>query len=79
MLPFFQGFGVAADQMAKTIPFVFEGQEYTLKHGAIVISAITSCTNTSNPSVMLGAGMCYKDEINQFINVIYMYLLIWTL
>ena len=31
-------------------------QEYTLSHGSVVIAAVTSCTNTSNPSVMLGAG-----------------------
>lgn len=35
---------------------MYEGKEYTLKHGSVVIAAITSCTNTSNPSVMLGAG-----------------------
>ncbi|HHN5850105.1 TPA: aconitate hydratase AcnA, partial [Acinetobacter baumannii] len=35
---------------------VIEGQEYPLNHGDVVISAITSCTNTSNPSVMLAAG-----------------------
>lgn len=39
--------------------FVFEGKEYTLRHGSVVIAAITSCTNTSNPSVMLGAGIVY--------------------
>jgi aconitate hydratase len=33
------------------------GQEFQLDHGAVVIAAITSCTNTSNPSVMLGAGL----------------------
>jgi aconitate hydratase len=33
------------------------GEEFTLDHGAIVIAAITSCTNTSNPSVMLAAGL----------------------
>ena len=33
------------------------GNEYQLKHGAVVIAAITSCTNTSNPSVMIGAGL----------------------
>ena len=33
------------------------GEEFTLDHGDIVIAAITSCTNTSNPSVMLGAGL----------------------
>jgi aconitate hydratase len=36
------------------------GREYQLKHGAVVISAITSCTNTSNPSVMIGAGLLAK-------------------
>jgi aconitate hydratase len=34
-----------------------EGNEYQLKHGSVVIAAITSCTNTSNPSVMIGAGL----------------------
>lgn len=34
-----------------------EGHEYQLAHGAVVIAAITSCTNTSNPSVMVGAGL----------------------
>jgi aconitate hydratase len=34
--------------------------EFELKHGAVVIAAITSCTNTSNPSVMLGAGLLAK-------------------
>src|SRR5215218_9298565 len=33
------------------------GETFTLRHGAVVIAAITSCTNTSNPSVMLGAGL----------------------
>ena len=40
------------------MPFVFENKEYTISHGSVVIAAITSCTNTSNPSVMLGAGEC---------------------
>ena len=31
-------------------------QEYMLSHGSVVIVTVTSCTNTSNPSVMLGAG-----------------------
>ena len=42
--------------MDTVVPFVFENEEYTLRHGSVVIAAITSCTNTSNPSVMLGAG-----------------------
>jgi aconitate hydratase A / 2-methylisocitrate dehydratase len=35
----------------------YNGQAFKLKHGAVVIAAITSCTNTSNPSVMIGAGL----------------------
>ena len=38
-------------------PVEMAGQRGTLTHGAVVIAAITSCTNTSNPSVMLGAGL----------------------
>ncbi len=34
-----------------------DGNEYQLKHGAVVIAALTSCTNTSNPSVMIAAGL----------------------
>lgn len=41
---------------AAAVPFHFGGAEYVLGHGSVVIAAITSCTNTSNPSVMLGAG-----------------------
>ena len=37
-----------------------EGSDYKLKHGDVVIAAITSCTNTSNPSVMLAAGLVAK-------------------
>src|SRR5262249_18885669 len=33
-----------------------DGEEFELDHGSVVIAAITSCTNTSNPSVMIGAG-----------------------
>ena len=40
--------------------FSFHGQPAQLRHGSVVIAAITSCTNTSNPSVMLGAGLVAK-------------------
>lgn len=40
--------------------FSFHGKPAELKHGSVVIAAITSCTNTSNPSVMLGAGLVAK-------------------
>lgn len=49
----FKGFGIADDKLASSQKFEFEGKEYELKHGSLVIAAITSCTNTSNPGVML--------------------------
>ena len=39
----------------------YEGREFELKNGAVVIAAITSCTNTSNPSVMIGAGLLARN------------------
>jgi len=40
-----------------------------MKHGAVVIAAITSCTNTSNPSVMVGAGLLAKKALEKGLNV----------
>ncbi len=40
-------------------------QTFTLSHGSVVIAAITSCTNTSNPSVMLGAGLLAKNAVER--------------
>ena len=44
-----------ADEMNKRVPV--EGKNYDLGHGDVAIAAITSCTNTSNPNVMIGAGL----------------------
>jgi len=41
----------------KKVAVQMNGDKFDLKHGSVVISAITSCTNTSNPSVMIGAGL----------------------
>ncbi len=40
---------------------IVDGQTYTIGHGDVVIAAITSCTNTSNPSVMIGAGLLARN------------------
>jgi aconitate hydratase len=45
---------------AKTVAVQMNGDKFNLKHGSVVISAITSCTNTSNASVMIGAGLLAK-------------------
>lgn len=54
------GFGVPKEEQEKVAKFSFHGQQAELKHGSVVIAAITSCTNTSSPSVMLGAGLVAK-------------------
>lgn len=59
----FKGFQVAPEHHNATVPFQFNGKEYALSHGSVVIAAITSCTNTSNPSVMLGAGLLAKKAV----------------
>jgi aconitate hydratase len=43
----------------------YNGQTFTLRHGAVVIAAITSCTNTSNPSVMLAAGLLARNAVKK--------------
>uniref|UniRef100_A0A4W6F9F2 Cytoplasmic aconitate hydratase n=1 Tax=Lates calcarifer TaxID=8187 RepID=A0A4W6F9F2_LATCA len=59
----FKGFQVPPECHSSVVPFQFSEREYTLSHGSVVIAAITSCTNTSNPSVMLGAGLLAKKAI----------------
>ena len=56
----------ASKPTAVTTP---DGQEYTLDHGAVTIAAITSCTNTSNPSVMLAAGLLARNAVNKGLKV----------
>ena len=45
-----------------------EGHEFALTHGSVVIAAITSCTNTSNPSVMIGAGLVARRAAERGLN-----------
>ncbi len=52
-----RGFGLAAEDLSRSAPVEVRGDKAELRHGSVVIAAITSCTNTSNPSVMLGAGL----------------------
>ena len=49
----------------RTVSVKLNGSSATLGHGAVVISAITSCTNTSNPSVMIGAGLLAKKALER--------------
>lgn len=56
----FQGFAISKEYQSKVAEFNFHGTSARLRHGDVVIAAITSCTNTSNPSVMLGAALVAK-------------------
>ncbi|KAM9826919.1 cytoplasmic aconitate hydratase [Neosynchiropus ocellatus] len=59
----FKGFQVAPGNHNAEVEFLYNGDQYKLSHGSVVIAAITSCTNTSNPSVMLGAGLLAKKAV----------------
>ncbi|KAH7566218.1 hypothetical protein JRO89_XS08G0118200 [Xanthoceras sorbifolium] len=56
----FKGFAIPKESQSKVAAFTFHGTPAQLRHGDVVIAAITSCTNTSNPSVMLGAALVAK-------------------
>ncbi|VAX10534.1 Aconitate hydratase [hydrothermal vent metagenome] len=53
----------AADAALRTAKVTFEAEQFELKDGAVVIAAITSCTNTSNPSVLIGAGLLAQRAV----------------
>ncbi len=63
-----RGFGLSEEARQKTAA-VQNGRTYDLGHGAVVIAAITSCTNTSNPSVMLGAGLLARKAVEAGLKV----------
>lgn len=59
-----QGFGLQADELEKSAVVDFQnGDETTIKTGAVAIASITSCTNTSNPYVLVGAGLVAKRAV----------------
>jgi len=65
-----QGFGLDESALGNTGKYKDdEGNELDLKHGDVVIAAITSCTNTSNPSVMLAAGLLAKKAVERGMTV----------
>ncbi|XZE52773.1 aconitate hydratase AcnA [Planctomycetaceae bacterium SH139] len=58
-----RGFGLAADKLGTKANVEDNGSSSEIGHGSVVIAAITSCTNTSNPSVMVGAGLVAKKAV----------------
>ncbi len=65
-----QGFGLDPDELKKEVTVeLSDGSKTVMKTGAVVIAAITSCTNTSNPYVMLGAGLLAKKAVEKGLTV----------
>ena len=64
-----RGFALDDAAIARTGTYAEGGQQVPMGHGAVVIAAITSCTNTSNPSVMLAAGLLAKKAVAKGLKV----------
>lgn len=59
------GVAVGNADLAGEVDYAHQGATHTLRDGAVVIAAITSCTNTSNPSVMMAAGLVAKKAVEK--------------
>ncbi|MBX3063207.1 MAG: aconitate hydratase AcnA [Anaerolineae bacterium] len=64
-----RGFALKEEDLEKRAAVRNNGYNIEVGHGAVVIAAITSCTNTSNPSVMLGAGLLAKKAVEKGLKV----------
>jgi aconitate hydratase len=64
-----RGFELSPEALQAEATFGTNGGTLSMKHGAVVIAAITSCTNTSNPSVMIGAGLLAKKAVEKGLSV----------
>jgi len=65
----FKGYGLKPEVVGKRVEFTHDGKTYSVGHGAVCLAAITSCTNTSNPSVILGAGLLAKKAVDAGLSV----------
>jgi aconitate hydratase len=64
-----KGFGLPDEKLKVTSKVEWKDKEEFITHGSVVIAAITSCTNTSNPSVMLAAGLLAKKAVEKGLTV----------
>ena len=64
-----KGMGLSKRDLERSGVIWNKGTSESITHGAVVIAAITSCTNTSNPSVMLGAGLVAKKAVERGLKV----------
>lgn len=65
----FKGYGMAPEKTTTVGKFDFEGKTYDLTHGDVVLAAITSCTNTSNPDSLMAAGLLAKNAVEKGLSV----------
>jgi aconitate hydratase len=64
-----RGYELSGEALNREAAFGTNGGSQIMKHGAVVIAAITSCTNTSNPSVLIAAGLVAKKAVEKGLNV----------
>lgn len=64
-----RGFALPEEALDRKITVRFDGREEEISHGAVVIASITSCTNTSNPSVMVAAGLLARKAVARGLRV----------
>ncbi|HWL93623.1 MAG TPA: aconitate hydratase AcnA [Phycisphaerae bacterium] len=64
-----RGFELKPEEVARSGIYKDNGHSHEMRHGAVVIAAITSCTNTSNPSVMVAAGLLAKKAVEKGLTV----------
>jgi aconitate hydratase len=64
-----RGFALSENDAGRTANVVTDGHVELIGHGTVVIAAITSCTNTSNPSVMLAAGLLAQNAVRRGLKV----------
>jgi aconitate hydratase len=65
-----RGYELAPEQLQRTVSLGSNGGSVQMGHGAVVIAAITSCTNTSNPSVLVGAGLLARKAVERGLKVL---------
>jgi aconitate hydratase len=64
-----RGYELSGEALTREATFGTNGGTQTIRHGAVVIAAITSCTNTSNPSVLVAAGLVAKKAVEKGLKV----------
>jgi len=64
-----KGFGLMPEDSHKSLRVNIDGSLHTIRHGSVLLAAISSCSNTSNPSVMLGAGLLARKAIEAGLSV----------